>query len=172
MYYHNILLKEFKRIYTNGICHKNLLLEMLLTKVQFIVIAFSKSSAHLGWDVTTLCNPKKKDSLDIVTSALIITLTTITAKTKKKKKCIPCLVPYSSVLFLTDALHPPIDNYCLLFVGFSPVVTAVLSFLVIFLLEAYSREQALIVQRIASEHNSSDFVFTEDPQAKKELWKV
>ena len=58
---------------------------MLLTKVQFIVIAFSKSSAHLGWDVTTLCNPKKKDSLDIVTSALIITLTTITAKTKKKK---------------------------------------------------------------------------------------
>lgn len=83
-----------------------------------------------------------------------------------------CIVPYSSVLFLTDALHPPIDNYCLLFVGFSPVVTAVLSFLVIFLLEAYSREQALIVQRIASEHNSSDFVFTEDPQAKKELWKV
>ncbi|KAL6336204.1 hypothetical protein AAG906_011086 [Vitis piasezkii] len=38
--------------------------------------------------------------------------------------------------------------------------------------EAYSREQALIVQRIASEHNSSDFVFTEDPQAKKELWKI
>ncbi|XVF07472.1 hypothetical protein REPUB_Repub06bG0142000 [Reevesia pubescens] len=38
--------------------------------------------------------------------------------------------------------------------------------------EAYSREQARIVQRIVSEHNGSDFVFAEDPQAKKELWKI
>ncbi|KAH7554213.1 hypothetical protein JRO89_XS12G0135400 [Xanthoceras sorbifolium] len=38
--------------------------------------------------------------------------------------------------------------------------------------EAYSREQTLIVQKIASEHNGSDFVFAEDPEAKKELWKV
>ncbi|KAK2973119.1 hypothetical protein RJ640_027091 [Escallonia rubra] len=37
--------------------------------------------------------------------------------------------------------------------------------------EAYSREQTLIVQKIASEHNGSDFVFAEDPEAKKELWK-
>ncbi|XP_073032772.1 D-lactate dehydrogenase [cytochrome], mitochondrial [Primulina eburnea] len=38
--------------------------------------------------------------------------------------------------------------------------------------EAYSREQTLIVQKIASEHNGSDFVFAEDPEAKKELWKI
>ncbi|XVF55934.1 hypothetical protein PTKIN_Ptkin06aG0075600 [Pterospermum kingtungense] len=38
--------------------------------------------------------------------------------------------------------------------------------------EAYSREQTQIVQRIVSEHNGSDFVFAEDPQAKKELWKI
>ncbi|XVE61341.1 hypothetical protein DITRI_Ditri06bG0031700 [Diplodiscus trichospermus] len=38
--------------------------------------------------------------------------------------------------------------------------------------EAYSREQTRIVQRIVSEHNGSDFVFAEDPQAKKELWKI
>lgn len=38
--------------------------------------------------------------------------------------------------------------------------------------EAYSREQTLIVQKIAAEHNGSDFVFAEDPEAKKELWKV
>ncbi|XP_051131254.1 D-lactate dehydrogenase [cytochrome], mitochondrial isoform X2 [Andrographis paniculata] len=38
--------------------------------------------------------------------------------------------------------------------------------------EAYSREQTLIVQKIASEHNGSDFVFTEEPEAKKELWKI
>ncbi|KAI3472096.1 hypothetical protein Pfo_029384, partial [Paulownia fortunei] len=30
----------------------------------------------------------------------------------------------------------------------------------------------LIVQKIASEHNGSDFVFAEDPEAKKELWKI
>lgn len=39
-------------------------------------------------------------------------------------------------------------------------------------LEAYSREQTQIVQKIVSEHNGSDFVFAEDPEAKKELWKV
>lgn len=38
--------------------------------------------------------------------------------------------------------------------------------------EAYSREQTLVVQKIASEHNGSDFVFAEEPEAKKELWKV
>lgn len=38
--------------------------------------------------------------------------------------------------------------------------------------EAYSREQTQIVQKIISEHNGSDFVFAEDPEAKKELWKV
>ena len=39
-------------------------------------------------------------------------------------------------------------------------------------IEAYSREQTQIVQKIVSEHNGSDFVFAEDPEAKKELWKV
>lgn len=29
-----------------------------------------------------------------------------------------------------------------------------------------------MVQKIASEHNGSDFVFAEEPEAKKELWKV
>lgn len=58
------------------------------------------------------------------------------------------------------------------FVYFSPVVTAAFVFPVFYLLEAYSREQALIVQRIASEHNGSDFIFSEEPEAKKELWKV
>ncbi|GLT45080.1 hypothetical protein SLA2020_189390 [Shorea laevis] len=38
--------------------------------------------------------------------------------------------------------------------------------------EAYAREQAQIVQKIASEHNGSDFVFAEDPAAKKELWRI
>ncbi|XP_027066401.1 D-lactate dehydrogenase [cytochrome], mitochondrial isoform X1 [Coffea arabica] len=38
--------------------------------------------------------------------------------------------------------------------------------------EAYSLEQTLIVQKIASEHNGSDFVFAGDPEAKKELWKI
>ncbi|XVE75814.1 hypothetical protein DITRI_Ditri12bG0122400 [Diplodiscus trichospermus] len=38
--------------------------------------------------------------------------------------------------------------------------------------EAYSCEQTQIVQRIFSEHNGSDFVFAEDPQTKKELWKI
>lgn len=40
------------------------------------------------------------------------------------------------------------------------------------LLEAYSREQTLIVQKIVSDHNGSDFIFAEDPEAKKEIWKV
>lgn len=40
------------------------------------------------------------------------------------------------------------------------------------MVEAYSREQTLIVQKIASEHNGSDFVFAEEPEAKKELWRV
>ncbi|PON44931.1 Glycolate oxidase subunit [Parasponia andersonii] len=38
--------------------------------------------------------------------------------------------------------------------------------------EAYSREQTQIVQKIVSEHNGSDFVFAEDPEEKKELWKI
>lgn len=38
--------------------------------------------------------------------------------------------------------------------------------------EAYSREQTEIVQKIVSEHNGSDFVFEEEPEAKKELWKI
>ncbi|XP_052176987.1 D-lactate dehydrogenase [cytochrome], mitochondrial isoform X2 [Diospyros lotus] len=38
--------------------------------------------------------------------------------------------------------------------------------------EAYSHEQTQIVQKIASEHNGSDFVFAEDPEAKNELWKI
>ncbi|KAJ9184614.1 hypothetical protein P3X46_004324 [Hevea brasiliensis] len=38
--------------------------------------------------------------------------------------------------------------------------------------EAYAREQTLIVQEIISRHNGSDFVFAEQPEAKKELWKI
>ncbi|XP_057778356.1 D-lactate dehydrogenase [cytochrome], mitochondrial [Salvia miltiorrhiza] len=38
--------------------------------------------------------------------------------------------------------------------------------------EAYSREQTLMVQKIASEHSGSDFVFAEEPESKKELWKI
>ncbi|XP_038972298.1 D-lactate dehydrogenase [cytochrome], mitochondrial isoform X8 [Phoenix dactylifera] len=38
--------------------------------------------------------------------------------------------------------------------------------------EAYLREQALLVQKIVSEHNGSDFVFVEDADAKKELWRI
>ncbi|WVZ08932.1 hypothetical protein V8G54_022278 [Vigna mungo] len=38
--------------------------------------------------------------------------------------------------------------------------------------EAYAREQTQIVRKIVSEHNGSDFVFAEEPEAKKELWKV
>ncbi|KAF9595426.1 hypothetical protein IFM89_000344 [Coptis chinensis] len=38
--------------------------------------------------------------------------------------------------------------------------------------EAYSREQTVIVQNIVSQHNGSGFVFAEDPEAKKELWKT
>ncbi|KAL9247065.1 hypothetical protein vseg_020536 [Gypsophila vaccaria] len=38
--------------------------------------------------------------------------------------------------------------------------------------EAYSREQALMVQKIVSEHHGSDFIFAEEPKAKKELWKM
>ncbi|KAJ9540493.1 hypothetical protein OSB04_026999 [Centaurea solstitialis] len=38
--------------------------------------------------------------------------------------------------------------------------------------EAYTREQTLIVQKIVSEHNGSDFVFAEDAETKKELWKI
>lgn len=38
--------------------------------------------------------------------------------------------------------------------------------------EAYAREQTQIVQKIASEHYGSDFVFAEDPEEKKELWKI
>ncbi|KAL3029814.1 hypothetical protein AAZX31_03G185600 [Glycine max] len=38
--------------------------------------------------------------------------------------------------------------------------------------EAYAREQTQIVRKLVSEHNGSDFVFAEEPEAKKELWKV
>lgn len=38
--------------------------------------------------------------------------------------------------------------------------------------EAYANEQTMLVQKIASEHNGSDFVFAKDPEAKKELWKM
>ncbi|KAI4365416.1 hypothetical protein MLD38_021401 [Melastoma candidum] len=38
--------------------------------------------------------------------------------------------------------------------------------------EAYSREQTEIVQKIVAEHRGSGFVFAEDPEAKKELWKI
>ncbi|KAF5737382.1 D-lactate dehydrogenase [Tripterygium wilfordii] len=38
--------------------------------------------------------------------------------------------------------------------------------------EAYSHEQTLIVQKIVAEHHGSDFVFAEDAEAKKELWKI
>ncbi|CAI8614985.1 unnamed protein product [Vicia faba] len=38
--------------------------------------------------------------------------------------------------------------------------------------EAYAREQTQIVRKIVSEHNGSDFVFAEEPEAKKELWKA
>lgn len=44
--------------------------------------------------------------------------------------------------------------------------------LVSIMAEAYSREQTLMVQKIASEHCGTDFVFAEEPEAKKELWKV
>ncbi|RZC21658.1 D-lactate dehydrogenase [cytochrome], mitochondrial isoform B [Glycine soja] len=37
--------------------------------------------------------------------------------------------------------------------------------------EAYAREQTQIVRKLVSEHNGSDFVFAEEPEAKKELWK-
>ncbi|KAL1545633.1 D-lactate dehydrogenase (cytochrome) [Salvia divinorum] len=33
--------------------------------------------------------------------------------------------------------------------------------------EAYSREQTVMVQKMASEHYGSDFVFAEEPEAKK-----
>jgi hypothetical protein len=38
--------------------------------------------------------------------------------------------------------------------------------------EAYALEQTLLVQKIATEHHGSDFVFVEEPDAKQELWKV
>ncbi|CAA6658466.1 unnamed protein product [Spirodela intermedia] len=38
--------------------------------------------------------------------------------------------------------------------------------------ETYSREQTLIVEKIVSEHNGSDFVFVEDLEAKEELWRI
>ncbi|CAO2827015.1 unnamed protein product [Amaranthus hypochondriacus] len=38
--------------------------------------------------------------------------------------------------------------------------------------EAYSREQTMLVQKIVSEHNGSDFIFAEESEAKKELWKM
>ncbi|KAI9125051.1 hypothetical protein K1719_003667 [Acacia pycnantha] len=41
-----------------------------------------------------------------------------------------------------------------------------------YLLEAYAHEQTEILQRIVSQHSGSGFVFAEEPEAKKELWKV
>ncbi|KAK7244735.1 hypothetical protein RIF29_39561 [Crotalaria pallida] len=38
--------------------------------------------------------------------------------------------------------------------------------------EAHAREQTQIVRALVSEHHGSDFVFAEEPEAKKELWKV
>uniref|UniRef100_A0A7C9A2I1 D-lactate dehydrogenase (cytochrome) n=2 Tax=Opuntia streptacantha TaxID=393608 RepID=A0A7C9A2I1_OPUST len=38
--------------------------------------------------------------------------------------------------------------------------------------EAYAHEQTMLVQKIVSEHNGSDFVFAKDPETKKELWKM
>ncbi|CAM0905413.1 unnamed protein product [Alopecurus aequalis] len=38
--------------------------------------------------------------------------------------------------------------------------------------EAYALEQTLLVQKIAAEHQGSDFVFVEEPKAKEELWKI
>ncbi|XP_031495872.1 D-lactate dehydrogenase [cytochrome], mitochondrial-like isoform X2 [Nymphaea colorata] len=38
--------------------------------------------------------------------------------------------------------------------------------------EANAREQTLLVQKIVGEHNGSDFVYVEDPEAKSELWRI
>ncbi|KAL6880182.1 hypothetical protein ACP4OV_011747 [Aristida adscensionis] len=38
--------------------------------------------------------------------------------------------------------------------------------------EAYALEQTLLVQKIATEHHGSDFIFVEEPDAKQELWKI
>uniref|UniRef100_A0A0D9WVT4 D-lactate dehydrogenase (cytochrome) n=1 Tax=Leersia perrieri TaxID=77586 RepID=A0A0D9WVT4_9ORYZ len=38
--------------------------------------------------------------------------------------------------------------------------------------EAYALEQTLLVQKIATEHRGSDFVFVKEPDAKQELWKI
>lgn len=38
--------------------------------------------------------------------------------------------------------------------------------------EAYALEQTLLVQKIVSERNGSDFIFVEDADAKEELWKI
>ncbi|KAH9322471.1 hypothetical protein KI387_017110, partial [Taxus chinensis] len=37
---------------------------------------------------------------------------------------------------------------------------------------AYAREQTLRVEKIAAEHNGSDFVFVESPEEKENLWKM
>lgn len=69
----------------------------------------------------------------------------------------------SSLLLISDYLVLPY---------FRRIVTVAVSFFPPDNPEAYSREQTQIVQKIVSEHNGSDFVFAEDPEAKKELWKV
>ncbi|CAN6196938.1 unnamed protein product [Urochloa humidicola] len=38
--------------------------------------------------------------------------------------------------------------------------------------EAYALEQTLLVQKIATEHHGSDFIFVEEADAKTELWKI
>jgi len=52
------------------------------------------------------------------------------------------------------------------------VCVCVYIYIYFFFSEAYAREQTQIVRKIVSEHNGSDFVFAEEPEAKKELWKV
>ncbi|XP_020531267.1 D-lactate dehydrogenase [cytochrome], mitochondrial [Amborella trichopoda] len=38
--------------------------------------------------------------------------------------------------------------------------------------EAYTREQTLLVEKIVREHDGTNFVFVETPEAKTELWKI
>ncbi|KAL3680934.1 hypothetical protein R1sor_023890 [Riccia sorocarpa] len=38
--------------------------------------------------------------------------------------------------------------------------------------EAYAREQTEIVKKIAEQHNASDFIYSETPEEKVQLWKI
>ncbi|KAK9122985.1 hypothetical protein Sjap_012587 [Stephania japonica] len=66
---------------------------------------------------------------------------------------------------------PEVPTLMFEFIG-TGLISTVTLFLYKFRNEAYAREQTLTVQKIASEHNGSDFVFAEEPEAKKELWKA